>query len=289
MTSPSSARIVRAQSHLTELNGISARYLEWGSPDAPPIILLHGLRSYAHTWDDLAADLARDHRVLALDWRGRGKSGWDRQQRYHADAYVSDLEQWVDQLALEQFVLLGHSLGGANALLYSAAHRDRIRSLVIEDSGPTAADTGAGTARIIQELQSTPTRFETLAAARKYWRSIRPNITEQALDNRILNTIVSLPGGGWGWSYDLTGITTARLAQPPADLWPAVEQLTSPTLLIRGEQSDYCTIEIAEQMRERQPAIHTVTISDAGHYVHDDRPAEFRQAVRRFLADNEVK
>lgn len=101
----------------TTLNGLRAHYVEWGAPDAPPVVLLHGLRSYARTWEAVAAELDGRYRLIALDHRGRGDSAWDPAGDYSTGAYVSDLEQLADSLALERFTLVGHSMGGTNAIV----------------------------------------------------------------------------------------------------------------------------------------------------------------------------
>src|SRR5262245_18645229 len=61
---------------VADVNGLRLHYLEWGPATKPPMILLHGIARHAHTFDHLAADLARDYRVLAVDMRGHGDSGW---------------------------------------------------------------------------------------------------------------------------------------------------------------------------------------------------------------------
>src|SRR5579871_6235066 len=104
------------------VNGLRLHYLEWGEPTAPPIVMLHGLRSAAPTWAAVAAPLCARYRVLALDQRGRGESEWAADRNYRRDAYVADLAELVDQLGLERFILMGHSMGGANTLVYTARH-----------------------------------------------------------------------------------------------------------------------------------------------------------------------
>jgi len=113
-----------------DVNGLSINTVQWGSDEYPAIVLLHGLRSNARTWDRLAAALESQYHVIAIDQRGRGASDWDAKRRYYTQYYVNDLRHIVDDLGLEQFILLGHSMGGANALVYSDQFPERLRALV---------------------------------------------------------------------------------------------------------------------------------------------------------------
>ena len=65
------------------VNGLRLHYLDWENPGAPTIVMLHGLRSYAHVWDGVARPLADGYRILALDQRGRGDSDWDPGRELH--------------------------------------------------------------------------------------------------------------------------------------------------------------------------------------------------------------
>src|SRR5437773_9301491 len=60
----------------TTLNGLRFHFLDWGARGEPPMLLLHGGAQTAHSWDEVAPDLARDHHVLALDQRGHGDTDW---------------------------------------------------------------------------------------------------------------------------------------------------------------------------------------------------------------------
>jgi pimeloyl-ACP methyl ester carboxylesterase len=150
-----------ARSGHVEREGLSLRYVEWGPASAPPVVMLHGLRSYAHTWEPVAQALLPHWRVIALDQRGRGGSDWDAQRRYHTASYVADLEALVDALGLARFVLVGHSMGGTNAIVYAARHPERVSGLVIEDMGPGASMASGGTDRIKRELKATPASLPT--------------------------------------------------------------------------------------------------------------------------------
>lgn len=278
MTTPT-----KGTDHFITLRGLRFHYVSWGRADAPVLITLHGLRSYAETFDELATALLATHRVISLDQRGRGKSDWDPQQDYQTLNYVADLAALADALQLDRFSLLGHSMGGANAIVYAAEHPGRVERLIVEDNGPGASASSAGADRIKRELASTPERFADWASARAFWRSIRPNVTEAAIDSRVEYSLKE-ESGQVVWRHDQAGIAAARLRIPSTDLWPYAERLRCPVLLLRGEHSDFLAQATAEAMTQRLPNVTHVPIAGAGHYIHDDQPAAFIAAVQDFLA-----
>ncbi|MBE0628940.1 MAG: alpha/beta fold hydrolase, partial [Burkholderia vietnamiensis] len=213
--------------------------------DAPAVVMLHGLRSYAQTWADAAHALTDRYRIVALDQRGRGASDWDPRREYYAAAYVRDLDALVRALGLRRFVLVGHSMGGANAFVYAGRDPERLAGLVIEDMGPGASVGSQGSARIKRELLETPDGFATWADARAFWRRQRPNLPEAALDSRVAHSLREDTPGRIVWRHDAAGI--------------------------------------AADMSAANDAIERVDIAGATHYVHDDRPAAFNSALREWL------
>lgn len=267
-------------------DGLRLHYVEWGAPSAPAIVALHGLRSFAYTWEPVALPLADRFRIVALDQRGRGLSDWDPQQRYHASAYVRDLEALVDHLALDRFVLLGHSMGGANAFIYAARHADRVAGLVIEDMGPGASAASAGAERIRRELHGTPDEFASVDEAAAFWRQQRPHIPEDAVQARVRHSMKHASDGRLVWRHDAKGIAQARLGATPeqlVDLWPHVDAVKVPTLVLRGARSDFLSAQTAEAMARRNPLITCHEVPGASHYVHDDNLAGFETALHAFL------
>ncbi|MET4898407.1 alpha/beta hydrolase [Sphingomonadaceae bacterium jetA1] len=265
--------------------GLRLRVREWGNPAGPPIVLLHGLRGFSGTWRRLAAALP-DYRLVAIDQRGRGESDWDPRRDYYTDAYLADLETVVDALALTRFVLIGHSMGGATAYVYAARHPERLSALIVEDIAPGSSVRGEGAARIRAEMAALPPDFATWAEARDYWRRTRPSIDEAGLEQRLAESLCER-GGRIGWRYDAAGISETRLNPDPArviDLWPVVDAITVPTLVIRGAKSDFCALEAVNEMHQRNPRIAAVTVMDASHYVHDDQPVMFERIIREFLS-----
>ena len=110
--------------------GLRLNVCEWGAPDAPPLVLLHGLRDHARSWDLIASALADRYRVLAPDLRGHGDSEHARGGFYPTEGYVFDLAELVEQQRLAPFVFIGHSLGGNIGLRYAGLYPDRVSRLV---------------------------------------------------------------------------------------------------------------------------------------------------------------
>jgi len=267
-------------------NGLRFCVREWGAAQNPPLVLLHGLRGFSATWRGVARAFSSDWRLIAIDQRGRGDSEWDPGANYYTDAYLADLEAIVEALALKRFVLVGHSMGGTTAYVYAARHPDRLNALVIEDIGPGSSASGAGAERIRREMAELPLSFPHWRAARDYWRRTRPGLGREALEQRLSESLRQDEDGRVVWRYDAAGISRTRLDPDPArvvDLWPVVERIANPTLVIRGERSDFCPQPTVEEMTRRNPLISSVTVPGASHYVHDDAPDLFNQHLRRFI------
>jgi len=258
----------------------------WGDAAAPAVVLLHGLRGFSGTWRTLAASLASDYHLIALDQRGRGESDWDPHHSYYTDAYLADLEGVVDQLALTRFALLGHSMGGSTSYVYASRHPERLAALIIEDIAPGSSVGGRGAERIVAEMASLPESFRSWGEARRYWHDQRPGISETTLEQRLVENLREGPGGNIAWRYDARGIRETRTnpdSNRIVDLWPVIARLDVPALVIRGERSDFCPAETVDEMCRRNAHIAQVSVPNASHYVHDDAPTQFAEHVRGFL------
>jgi len=112
-------------------NGIEMAYQAWGATVARPMVLLHALGESAADWDDVAPVFAEDWQVYAPDLRGHGRSDWPGE--YSLELMCADVAGLLDALALGRVDLIGHSMGGAVALLLAEQHPQRIGRLVLED------------------------------------------------------------------------------------------------------------------------------------------------------------
>jgi esterase len=270
--------------HHLLIHGSRFHYTEWGDPHAAPVVLLHGVTGHARTWDDEARALAARHRVLVLDQRGHGDSDPAPDGDYTTATLAHDLAAFLDALGLARVGLVGLSLGGRVAIALAGGHPARVERLVVVDIGPEVA--AAGRTRVGMMMGGTPERFETLEEALAYSRAGNPRYTESQLRARVEHGVRPLPGGGFTWKYDRGLREAVRLGKwrDPIDLWPLWSAIACPTLLVRGEESDILSPEIARRMLDTQPRARLIEVPGAGHTVPGDQPDAFRALLGAFLA-----
>lgn len=266
-------------------NGMRFHYLDWGSADGPPVLLLHGFAQTCHTWDFAALWLSERHRVIALDQRGHGDSEWAPDGDYSPEAHQGDLRAIVDTLGLRNIVLVGLSMGGRNAFIYTAEHPERVRGLVIVEAAPQHQRSGAESVkRFVEAPDELDSIDEFVTRAHKYSR--RRSLDQ--LRSSMPNNLKRLPNGKWTWKYDRVFRSPDRPAPAGPEitrrLWGYIDRITCPTLLVRGADSDVVSQETAEAMRGRIGGSRLAVIEGAGHLVPGDSPSGFQGAVSEFLA-----
>lgn len=288
MDSPQPVPLLEGERTCDVRNGaINLRVREWGQPSAPAIVLLHGLRGYSGTWRGLAAAFGDRFRLIAFDARGRGESDWDDERNYYTDAYLSDLEAVIDARVSGRFTLIGHSMGGTTSYAYAEKNPDRLNALIVEDITAGSSVSGAGFERIVAEMKALPTRFADWPEARSYWRRLRPNVSDSAIEERLFESMRADPNGSIVWRYDAEGIAETRIAPDPQrvlDLWPVIAAIRVPTLVVRGGKSDFCSLDSVAKLEEQNARLSHASVEGASHYVHDDAPESFRRLVEGFLA-----
>ena len=274
---------VQPQDKTVTANGHTLHYLDWGREGQPVALLVHGLRGHAHSWDDVSEALCGDFHVLALDQRGRGDSDWAKDGDYTTPAYVADLADFCQALNLDQFILVGHSMGGRNSMAFASQHSDQLAKLVIVDVGPTLDSRGSQ--RIAEEIRSVPEEFDSFDACFEYMNAQNRFASEAVMRRRVRYSTQELPNGKLGWKYDrLIREQRRNNTVPPADdLWPALPNIACPSLIVRGAETDLLAADTAQRMLETLPDAQLVEIPRAGHMVFEDNPADFITAVKGFL------
>jgi len=250
----------------------------WGSPSAPSIVMLHGLRAYGQWFEEFAEAAAADFYLIAPDQRGRGLTDWAKDGRYDTDAYVADLLQLADNWPLRRFAIIGHSMGGTNAINFAACYPERVSALVIVDSAPELNPLGL--ARIARETSAMPPSFDSEAAARSYLRALHVGASERSITTRLAWALAK-QDGRITWRLD-PAIFPLK-PDPPERSWAALAAIECPTLVVRAGDSDLVTIECANRMVQTLKHGEGDSVPNAGHMVLEDNPEGFTEVVWPFL------
>jgi esterase len=283
------ANLPQPQSTFLIVNGLRMHYLDWGYPSAPPVVCVHGYSSSAQAFAALARHFQGRFHTIALDVRGHGESAWSPTEAYQYHDQISDLAGFVDQLGLEQFALIGTSMGGIIAMAYAGAHPERLLRLVINDIGP---DAEVGGQRITQMVGDRPKEFASLEDAMAYRRLVSPITARRSDEDQrelALGVLRHQPDGRWVWKMDPAYIRQRVQQGPPPRpaLWPALQRITCPTLVVWGRESDVLSEVQARRMVDVLPQAELVAVPSVGHAPTLMEPVALA-ALERFLRAPEI-
>lgn len=260
------------------VNGLRLRYRDWGGRGRP-LLALHGSSAHAHWWDPVAPRLARRLRVLALDWRGHGRSEWPRPPAYRTGDFVADLLGVIERLRLDGVIAAGHSMGGHAALAFAAWHPDRLARLVVLDAKPMV------NLRRLLEFRARPERsrpeFPSRDAALRRFRLMPPETTAPPALVRAVGArgVRRLARGRWVYRFD----PACERTRVPVDAWPLLPRIAVPTLIVRGERSTVLPRDVAKRMAKLIPSAHLEELPGAYHHVTLDAPRALADCLLAWL------
>jgi esterase len=267
------------ESRRIDVAGISIHYQDFGTAGKTPMVCVHGGAASGHWFDFVAADFTGEHHVFALDQRGHADSGWADPPDYTYERYAADLDEFVRKLGLQEFVLVGHSMGGAVALTYAAMFPGRVARLVIVDT--TLHMTPDRIAKL-REVGSRPgrnyaSREEFIARYRL--RPADSSAAPEVLRHIANHAIKQNEDGTWGHKFD----RNVYAVRESVDGLPHWDHIRIPSLIVKGQRSARITPEILAEVRKRAPQVEFAEVANADHHVTLDNPAGFVTAVNAFL------
>ena len=254
-------------------------FVSGDSAGKPPkrLVFLHGLLGSAANWRRITPAFEDEFEVLIYDQRGHGKS-FQPSQGYAPEDFANDLVSLLDELNWQKVYLVGHSMGGRNALNFAYRFPERVEKLVIEDIGPDG--NRESSFRIEKLITSVPVPFTDKAEARHYFQE---KFSDKDLGNYFYSNLKKTDEGNYDWRFSLKGALEALEKGRVRDRWHEVEGLKVPTLVVRGEHSPDLSVSSFKKMIELNKNIQGKTIADSGHWVHFDQPEEFIDALKTFF------
>ena len=257
------------------VNGLRLHVLDWGGEGRTPLLLLHGFTGHAHAWDTLSIALQPHFRVLALDQRGHGDS--DPADTYNPVVAFDDIGGVLAELRVTSAIVVGLSMGGRNAIYFTAKRPEAVQKLVIVDIGPVISTRASQPSSGPPE----PETWESIEQAAQHLLRGNPYpgihyyrwVASTSLRTRADGAIV------WKWHPSVK----ERRTQLDIDWWGLLKTIPVPTLVLRGESSPILDRDVAERMATTLPNGRFVEIPRAVHTLHEDNPDAVLAALKAFL------
>ena len=245
-------------------DGVKLYYETHGAEALPVLLLSHGYSATSAMWRGQIHALSEKYRLVLWDMRGHGKSDYpDDQSLYSEEATVADMAALLDEVGARTAVVGGLSLGGYMSLAFYASHPERVKALLIIDTGPGFKKDEAREGWNRNALK-TAERFEKDGLGQLGGASAERATAQHR---------------------DATGLARAArgmLTQKNARVMNILPDVHVPSLVLVGDK-DTPFLAAADYMTAKIPGAQKVVIANAGHASNIDQPAAFNAAVEKFL------
>lgn len=276
----------------------------WGepAPDKVPLVMVHGWMDVAASYQFVVDAFSQDHYVIAPDWRGYGKTSAGGADNFWYPDYLADLDFLLDHYApAGQVNLVGHSMGGNVAMLYSGIRPERIRRLVnLEGFGMPATVPAQAPGRYAKWM-------DELKQLHRGELALRPYDMASGVARRLMKTNPRLSSDKAEWlarhwaaenvdgSWSILGDAAHKISN--ANLYRADEvqeiykRLSMPVLAVEASDNSLelwwkgaFTLAQYHERIQAVPNIEIGRIADAGHMMHHDQPEVLAAMIERFIA-----
>lgn len=267
----------------TGAGGITIAGDTWGDPDGPLVVLQHGGGQTRHAWKGAGETLGKaGYHVVAFDARGHGDSAWADEESYSTDFMVDDLRSVIDALGGERPILVGASMGGGTSLVAVGEGKVDAAALVLVDMAPKIE--AAGRQEIQAFMDQKPEGFDSLEEVAEAIANYQPHRPRPRTLDGLAKNIRLGADGKYHWHWDPARRRAWRGRDDYRDrLGACADNLTLPTLLVRGGLSNVLSEDGAQSFLKQCPHAEYVRVEKAAHMVAGDRNDNFAGAVIEFL------
>lgn len=280
------AKYANAQSKFAEnATGLNVHYRDQGNPEGVPIVLIHGTASSLHTWEPLVRELGGEYRIVTLTLPGHGLTGPHPRDDYSYAGLAEAVDLVVSELALNEFVLGGNSLGGWMTWRYALDHPERVSALLLLDAWGTPLRDGEAEPKSnigFKIMQSpiggflaahyTPRRLVKISALQSV--AVKDVMTDAVVDRYW--ELLRYPGNRRAASLRL-------LADREMAYADRIGEITAPALVIWGAEDQLIPVSSAQTFDERMPNADVVIYPAVGHLPMEETPERTALDIDAFL------
>lgn len=234
------------------------------------VVCLSGLTRNSNDFSGLASRLQSiGHRVICLDYRGRGKSDYDTNwTNYHPKTYASDIFHVLSALNVHGCVMIGTSLGGIMSMVLCISAPGLVRSVILNDVGPDLDEEGLS--QIIAYTGDKEPVADLNCVVEKLKKYHQDNVNFSDEDWRIMaEKTHKMEKGHYIPNWDCAiadNLKDASGTEERENLWPLFKSIGKrPTLVLRGKESSVFKQATFKKMLTILPNISGLEIANVGH------------------------
>lgn len=273
-------------SRSVDVDGTKIFYQQWGKPEKPGLLFIHGDGAHGHWYDFIAPSFADDYNVVAITLAGMGDSGWH--QTYSLDTYLA--EQFAVMTDAGMFdhakkpTIAAHSLGGIISLPIARQYGHLIEGIVLLDSSIHTPDEPLPHSKpdplekqiFYPDKLSALARFRLLPPRQCPHHFILDHIARHSIKETDQNGI-----SGWTWKFDPS--LWATLDWEQQDIWEILATQSCKVGFIKGEESVLFTQKVADDILG-YVEVPMLTVDGAGHHIFVDKPLETIAALKNMFS-----
>ena len=271
------------------VDGVRLRVVHHGSGPGVPILLLHGMPTSSYLWRDVQRDLEHHHRTYAPDLVGLGCSERPPGGRYDFGSQAALLLGLADDLGLDRFAVAGHDVGGGVAVHLTALARERVTALVLLDA-PLHADVWPVPAvRALQlpfagEAQTAALRLVPGAGVKYLGAQVARGLRASEATPKVLDHYAAplLSADG---SRGMLALIRAFDPVATEAAFALVCADSPPALVLWAAEDVWISPAVGRRVAGDLPGASYVEVSDAGHFLPEDRPEHVAEEIAAFLAE----
>ena len=242
--------------------------------EGKPLVILHGLFGSLDNWQTHAKNFSKYFKVYIVDQRNHGRSPHSDEFSY--ELMVEDFNEFVEGQGLDDFVLIGHSMGGKTAMGYAEKYGEKLDKLVIVDIGPKQYPMHHD--QILAGLTSLD--FDVVKSRKSADEYLQKYIPELGVRQFLLKNLYWVEKGKLAFRMNVTALNnTIQGILKNIE----ISEVSTQTLFIRGEKSNYILDEDFDEIEDLFVDSDIITIENAGHWVHAEAPKEFYDEIMNFV------
>tara|TARA_Y100000766_G_scaffold119606_1_gene102695 strand:+ start:3262 stop:4026 length:765 start_codon:yes stop_codon:yes gene_type:complete len=239
------------------------------------LVILHGLFGSLDNWQSLGKEFGKHFTTYIIDQRNHGKSPHFDEHNYSLMA--SDLKEFLEEHGIEETNLLGHSMGGKTVMQFSIQEPQFIKRMIVADIAPKYYPPHHQD--VISALESV--NFSVHTDRKKVQLKIEEKLSDKGVVQFLMKGLTWVSKNQLGWKFNLK-VLSEKIESIGEEL-EGFAYFTNPTLFLRGEKSDYITLDDIDAIEEIFPMAQYSTIENSGHWMHAENPKRFFEETLNFL------